>query len=82
MQVYASIQAERSGRVYIIFQNINEYFWVRASPGMEMHGPFSELPSIFQSMSRVEGKSAEHWSQVFTSFYPNMPITQRRVLMA
>lgn len=82
MQVYASIQAERTGRVYVIFQNSAEYFWVRAAPGKEMLGPFTELPSVFQSMARHEGKSADHWSRVFMTFYPDMPLSQRRVLSA
>lgn len=82
MQVYASIQAEQSGRVYIIFREEVSYFWVRASPGMELNGPFSDLPMLFQSMSRIEGKSADHWTRVFASFYPNMPLTQQRILRA
>lgn len=82
MQVYASIQAESSGRVYVIFQDVTEYYWVRASPGMGMNGPFEDFQSLFQSMARLEGKSADHWASVFTTFYPNMPVTQRRVLMA
>lgn len=82
MQVYASIQAERTGRVYVIFKDGTQYFWVRATPGMDMHGPFSLLPTLFQSMARTEGKSAEHWSRVFTSFYPDMPVSQSRILLA
>ena len=82
MQVYASIQAERSGRVYVIFRNDHGYLWVRASPGMEMNGPFDELSILFKSMARIEGKSAEHWTRVFTRFYPNMPLTQPRMLRA
>ncbi len=82
MQVYASIQAEKSGRVYVIFQDNVEYHWVRATPGMNTHGPFSDLSSIFQSMARLEGKSAEHWAKVFTTFYPDMPLMQQRMLIA
>ena len=73
---------KKSGRVYVIFQEQTNYHWVRATPGMKTHGPFTDLPSIFQSMARLEGKSADHWARVFTTFYPDMPLTQRRILMA
>ncbi len=82
MQVYASIQAEKSGRVYVIFQDNLVYHWVRATPGMITQGPFSDLSSIFKSMSRLEGKSAEHWTKVFSTFYPDMPLSQQRILQA
>ena len=72
MRVQAAIQAERNGRVYMIMEERNEYFWVRSTPGTNMHGPFQSLYGVYADMADNEGKTSQHWQKVFAFFYPNL----------
>ena len=81
MKILASVQAERTGRVYIIFSDTEQYYWVRASAGTELKGPFDNLPSIYQNMSSIEGKTAAHWREVFEYFQANLSFPANKFLM-
>lgn len=74
MKVFASIQEESTGRVFIIMSNGFEYFWLRGTPGCKMYGPFEQIDDVLVSLAEVEGKSPQHWTDVFTFFYPDLPI--------
>lgn len=78
MKILASVQAERTKRVYLIFSDTEQYYWVRASAGTQLKGPFDTLPSIYSNMSNVEGKTPEHWKHVFETFQtpPAFPATK------
>lgn len=72
MQVRASIQAERNGRVYMIFSERGTFYWARSTPGSYMHGPFQTMQGVYIDLETHEGKTAQHWQKVFALFYPTL----------
>lgn len=72
MQVYAAIQEETSGRVYQILKEQHLYFWLRATPGCAIIGPFDSFGDLFESLAKSEGKTAKHWENAFGRFYPHI----------
>lgn len=76
MEVFAAIQEEQTGRVYSILTKNSEFFWLRVTPGYPIHGAFDSLNAVFNDMALIEGRTAGHWTKVFTFFYPNIPLTQ------
>ena len=80
MKILASVQAERTGRVYIIFSDADQYYWARAMAGNELRGPFDSLPSIYSNMSVLEGKSAGHWQEVFEYFQAGLSFPATKML--
>lgn len=75
MKVYAAIQEERSGRVFVVLtDDMKRYHWMRATPGQVVQGPFDSMLDLFISLAELEGKSVSHWKNVFSHFYPNIQI--------
>lgn len=72
MQVRAAIQAERNGRVYMLFSEKGNYYWARSSPGSYMHGPFDTMHCVYTNLAELEGKTVSHWQKVFAFFYPTL----------
>ncbi|MGB1250648.1 MAG: hypothetical protein ACPG8W_08565 [Candidatus Promineifilaceae bacterium] len=81
MKILASVQAERTGRVYLIFSDTEQYYWARATPGTEVQGPFESLTSIYMNMSTHEGKTAVHWQTVFELFQTNLAFPATKFLL-
>lgn len=71
MEICAAIQAEKSGRVYLILRDKQRYRWARAAAGQQLSRPFYELSDLFAHMASVEGKTAQQWRDAFRRIYPD-----------
>ena len=72
MQVRAAIQAERNGRVYMLFSEQGCFYWARSTPGSYMNGPFDTMQGVYVNLAQLEGKTEQHWQKVFAFFYPSL----------
>lgn len=72
MQVRAAIQAERNGRVYMLFSERGRFYWARSTPGSYMNGPFDNMDAVYRNLADKEGKTELHWQKIFAFFYPTL----------